>query len=99
MFRETGASVNRQQHFNECSLMFHTFLFYGSIWACFKRLITFKRRDGGLSKKINIMGIHRKIHILVGGELRAKTIYRVDCLKRGFGQFADLRRDLAKKSG
>ena len=47
--------------------MFHTFLFYGSIWACFKSLITFKRRDAGLSKKINIMGIHWKIHILGGG--------------------------------
>ena len=47
--------------------MFHTFLFYGSIWACFKSLITFKRRDGGLSKKINIMGIHWKIQILGGG--------------------------------
>ena len=28
-----------------------------------------------------------------------KTIYRGDCLKRGLGQFADLKRGLAKKRG
>ena len=32
-------------------------------------------------------------------EVMEKPIYRGDCLKRGFGQFADLRGGLAKKRG
>ena len=51
-----------------------------------KNLVTFKRWDGAMDKKIS----------------QKKTIYRGNCLKRGrgrgrLGQFADLRRDLEKK--
>ena len=40
-------------------------------------------------KNFNIVGVHWKIQILEG--VYEKPIYRGNCLKRGFGQFADLR--------
>ena len=40
-------------------------------------------------KNFNIVGVHWKIRILEG--VYEKPIYRGNCLKRGFGQFADLR--------
>ena len=46
-------------------------------------------------KNFNIMGVTRKIR-LFGTQ---KAIYRGNFLKRGLGQFADLRGGLAEKSG
>ena len=43
-------------------------------------------------KNFNIMGIHWKIQFSgEGGGSHEKPIYRGKCLKRGLGQFADLR--------
>ena len=50
-------------------------------------------------KNFNIMGVHWKTLFL--GEVKKKQ-YRGNCLKlggRGLGQFADLRKGLAKKRG
>ena len=43
------------------------------------------------------MGVHWKILFLGGVHKIKKTIFREDCVKRGFGQFADLQEGLAKK--
>ena len=48
-------------------------------------------------KSFSIMRVHWKIRFL-GGFTKNQYIVR-DCLKRGLGQFSDLRRDLAKKRG
>ena len=48
-------------------------------------------------RKFNILGVHRKIQVL-GGLVLEKSIYRGGLPKKeGLGQFADLRRALAKK--
>ena len=48
-------------------------------------------------RKFNILGVHRKIQVL-GGLVLEKSIYRGGLPKKeGLGQFADLRRGLAKK--
>ena len=46
-------------------------------------------------KNFNIMGVHRKIQFL--GEVTEIQCRGGNCLKRGHGQFAGLRGDLAKK--
>ena len=42
-------------------------------------------------KNCDIFGVHGKIWVLGGGRVHKKLIYRGDSLKRGLGQFADLR--------
>ena len=54
-------------------------------------------------KNFNILGVQRKTRLLGGGGGLTKNPYiEGDCLKRGgegLGQFADLRRTLARKVG
>ena len=48
-------------------------------------------------KNFNIFGVHGKIRVLEGGFTKNQYIGR-DCLKKGeLGQFADLRRGLARE--
>ena len=49
-------------------------------------------------KNFNIFGVHGKIQVLEKG-FHEKTICSVDCLKRGFGQFADLRGAWQERGG
>ena len=63
-----------------------------------KNLVTFKRWDGVKDEKFKCYGDSLKNLIFRGGLVKKQYIVR-NCLKRGLGQFADLRwgRGLAKK--
>ena len=50
-------------------------------------------------KNFNIFGVHWKIRLLGRGGGLEKTIYREDCLKRGLGQFFDLRGAWQERGG
>ena len=64
-----------------------------------KNLVTFKRWDGGNDEKFYYHGVHWKIQFLGSGG-HEKPIYRGgNCLKRGLGQFANLRGAWQKRGG